>query len=64
MNYQFPCAVDCYLLEARDGLPPHPVDEPVAWVVVNSEKELEAAKKDLAERHPGSWITERPLDTM
>ncbi len=64
MNYQFPCVVDCYILEARDGLPPHPGDEPVESTVVNSEKELEEAKKDLAERHPGGWLMERPLDTM
>ena len=64
MDYKFPCAVDCYLLEARDGLPPHPVDEPVVTAVVNSQEELEKAKKDLEQRHPGSWVMERPLDMM
>ena len=64
MHYKFPCAVDCYFLEARDGMPPHPVDDPVSTAVVHSEEELEKAKKDLAERYPGSWVMERPLDTM
>ena len=62
MNDKFPCAVDCYFLEARDGKPPHPVNDPVATAVVNSQVELEKAKKDLVERYPGGWVMERPLD--
>ncbi len=59
---KFPCAVDCYRLVARDGMPPHPEDGPVATEVVESETELEEAKKDLQERYPGGWVMERPLD--
>ena len=62
MDYKFPCAVDCYLLVARNGMPPHPTDEPVATAVVTSQVELEKAKKDLTSKHPGSWVMERPLD--
>ena len=64
MEFKFPCAVDCYLLVARDGKPPHPGDAPAATVVVNSQEELEAAKKDLQATYPGGWTMERPLDTM
>lgn len=62
MDNQFPCAVDCYLLEARDGMPPHPMDEPVETIVVDSQQELEEARKDLIEKHPGGWVVERPVD--
>lgn len=62
MDSKFPCAVDCYFLEARDGKPPHPAGEPTATAVVTTQEELEAAKKDLTERYPGGWVMERPLD--
>jgi len=62
MDFNFPCAVDCYALVSKDGLPPHPGDEPVATAVVTSQEELDKAKKDLGERYPGGWLMERPLD--
>ena len=60
---QFPHSVDCYLLEARNGMPPHPGDEPIATVTVYDQDEVEKAKKEFKERYPGSWVMERPLDT-
>ena len=62
MHERFPTAVDCYLLQARNGLPPHPMDEPVATVIVHSEKDVEKAKKDFQVQYPGGWVVERPID--
>ncbi len=62
MENKFPCAVDCYLLRARDGLPPHPENEPIATVIVHSQQQSDNAKKDLKEKHPGGWVMERPID--
>jgi len=59
---KFPHAVDCYRLVARNGLPPHPEDTPVDTMLVYSEEEVEEAKKQLIEKHPGGWLVARPLD--
>lgn len=62
LKAKFPHAVDCYLLVARDGKPPYPGDNPVATITVNSQEEVEQAKKEFQEKYPGGWIMERPLD--
>ncbi len=58
----FPYAIDCYRLVARNGLPPHPEDTPVATTVINSKEEAEEARKQLVAKHPGGWCVARPLD--
>jgi hypothetical protein len=59
---RFPHVIDCYRLVAREGQPPHPENVPVAAIVVNSEQEVEEAKRKLLTEHPGGWCIQRPLD--
>ena len=61
MENIYPCEVQCYLLRARDGLPPHPEDAPIKTVTVNSEEEEEQVKKGLREEHPNCWLVEIPI---
>ena len=56
--------VDCYRLVARDGLPPHPEDEPVKSLVAEDAAHIEQIKKALKEEFPGAWIMERPHDVV
>lgn len=59
---RYPYAVDCYLLKARNNLPPHPEDRPVATEIVRSKQDAEQVQKVLKDRYPGGWCVERPLD--
>lgn len=61
MDNTYPCIVHCYLLRARDGMPPHPEDTPVKSVTVNSKEEEEKVKKELQEEHPNCWLVETPI---
>lgn len=59
---QYPQVVRCYLLEARDGLPPHPQDDPVASRVVESREDQDRVEAELKREHPNSWMIALPLE--
>jgi hypothetical protein len=61
MEVKYPHNVNCYLLVARDGLPPHPEDEPVEIVVVKSPEEDARVRKQLSDQYPNSWLIDTPL---
>lgn len=62
MQEHYPCMLDCYLMVARDGKPPHPEDEPKQCVLVTSKEDADRAKQEFQEQYPNSWCVERPLD--
>jgi hypothetical protein len=56
----FPYYLECYHLTARDGLPPHPEDEPAAKVVIRSKEDDLEARRKFSDEYPGSWVVESP----
>jgi hypothetical protein len=58
---QYPHILSCYLLVERNGKPPMPDEKAIESHVIHSKEQSDRLKRELKERHPGSWIVELPI---
>jgi hypothetical protein len=58
----YPYILECYLLCARNKLPPHPESEPVKRAIIYSREQSDRLKREWDERYPDGWKVERPIN--